>query len=76
MALVSDTGFQHILRVLNTNVDGRQKVRTPARLQPLPHNLLLAPLHLLQPLRETTLSARLPRRLHRAARFSLSPPVR
>jgi small subunit ribosomal protein S18e len=26
MALVSDGGFQHILRVLNTNVDGRQKV--------------------------------------------------
>ena len=32
MALVSDGGFQHILRVLNTNVDGRQKVRrAPAR---------------------------------------------
>jgi len=27
MALVSDQGFQHILRVLNTNVDGRQKAR-------------------------------------------------
>lgn len=25
-ALVSDQGFQHIIRVLNTNVDGRQKV--------------------------------------------------
>jgi hypothetical protein len=30
MALVSDQGFQHILRVLNTNVDGRQKVRKRA----------------------------------------------
>jgi len=26
MALVSDQGFQHIIRVLNTNVDGRVKV--------------------------------------------------
>ena len=30
MALVSDQGFQHILRVLNTNVDGRQKARSDA----------------------------------------------
>ena len=31
MALVSDGGFQHILRVLNTNVDGRQKARDHGR---------------------------------------------
>jgi|Laugresbdmm110sn_1035088.scaffolds.fasta_scaffold113520_2 hypothetical protein len=76
MALVSDTGFQHILRVLNTNVDGRQKVRTPARLQPSPHNLLLAPLHLLQPLRGINPKRSSATRWHRTARFSLSPRVR
>ena len=26
MSLVSDNDFQHILRILNTNIDGRQKV--------------------------------------------------
>jgi small subunit ribosomal protein S18e len=26
MSLIADEEFQHILRVLNTNVDGRQKI--------------------------------------------------
>jgi hypothetical protein len=37
MALVSDQGFQHILRVLNTNVDGRQKVRNGVPLKRAAH---------------------------------------
>ena len=41
-ALVSDQGFQHIIRVLNTNVDGRQKVMFAITaikdVTPVPHN--------------------------------------
>ena len=28
MSLVAGADFQHILRILNTNVDGREKVKT------------------------------------------------